>query len=41
MQIVTKAQVIAEMIVVPGELQYDFYIREVKGNDVVFHPVVK
>lgn len=41
MQIVTKAQVIAEMIVVPGELRYDFYVREVKGNDVVYYPVLK
>lgn len=41
MQIVTKAQVMAEMIVVPVELQYDFYVREVKGKDVVFYPVVK
>lgn len=41
MQIVTRAQVKAEMIVVPGELEYEFYVREVKGNDVVFYPVLK
>lgn len=41
MTIVTKDQVLAELMVVPCELKYDFYAREVIGNDVVFHPVLR
>ena len=40
MKIVTRAQVQEEMII-PCDLSCDYYVREVVGNEVVFHPVLK
>lgn len=40
MKIVTKEEVIQELGAVPGELRFDFYVREVIGNDICFHPVL-
>ena len=39
MSIISKDEVKKEMGVVPGELLYDFYIRKVTYNEIVYTPI--
>lgn len=39
MIILSRDQVEKEMVTVPGKLLYEFYIKEVKGNDTIYIPI--
>lgn len=40
MKIVTREEVVKDLIAVPGKLEYDFYIKEVCGNEVCYSPYI-
>lgn len=39
MKIISKEEVKKEMGVIPGVLLYDFYIKEVIGDEICYHPI--
>lgn len=39
MKILSRDEVIKELGAVPGELTYDFYIKEVDGREVLYRPI--
>lgn len=39
MEIVSKKEVLQDLIVVPGELSCDFYVKEIDGDETIYYPI--